>query len=82
MSWEAIFTGIGAILAGATGVALVVHEFRRRDRSAYNKEVEELSRSLHQCRKDFLAYRRWVYLLGEKAVEAGVEIEPLPEVEE
>lgn len=61
MSLDVILTGLGAIVSGAGGVWLIVHEFRRRERRACRREIDDLSDDLHACRQDQIRLRRWMF---------------------
>jgi hypothetical protein len=75
----AILTGLFAILTGTGGVILVVREFRRRDRRECQRDVDELVRDLHLLRGDFAEFRRWAFLMQERAVDAGADVSSPPE---
>lgn len=78
MTLEAILAGIGAIVAAALGVVLLVREFRRRDRRASIAEIRQMSGDLHALRADMIAYRRWGYDLAVMLTERGIPIPPAP----
>jgi len=78
MTLEAILAGIGAILTAAFGVALVVREFRRRDRKESRAEIEELNDEVHALRADFISYRQWAYELAVSLTSAGIAFPPAP----
>ena len=79
MDLAAILTGVAAILTAAGGCALVIREFRRRDRTDCQQDIDQLSEDLHVVRSDFAAFRRWAFFLREQAIDAGLDIsEPPP----
>ena len=78
MTLEAILAGIGAIIAAALGVVLVVREFRRRDRRESFAEIAQLSAELHTLRADMMAYRQWGYDLAVKLTDMGIPVPPAP----
>jgi hypothetical protein len=75
----AILTGIAAILTAAGGMTLVIREFRRRDRRAYQGEIDELTTELHLLREDFADHRRWAFELQQRASSAGLDVLHPPE---
>lgn len=81
MDVTTIFAGIGAILTGAGGVALVVREFRRRDRRAANRQIDDLTAEVTALRHDVITCRRYAYNLAEQMVELGHEVPPRPMLE-
>lgn len=74
MTWEAFFAAIGAIVSGAFGCALVIREFRRRDRSALSAERAELEADLSHVRKDLLNCRAYAFHLAAMLADRGVEV--------
>ena len=78
MDLAAIFTGIAAILTAAGGVILVVREFRRRDRRDCQRDIDELTEDLHLLRQDYTDFRRWAFLMHQRAIDAGAEVENPP----
>lgn len=79
MDLAAVFTGIGAILTAAGGTALVVREFRRRERKECDKEIEELSTELHAVRQRVIRLEQWAYRVQRQASHVGIVIEETPE---
>jgi hypothetical protein len=75
---DAILAGIGAIVTAAGGVILVVREFRRRDRKASLRALDQLSDEVHALEADFLSYRRWAYDLATMLTDMGVHVPPAP----
>lgn len=78
MTLEAIVAGVGAVVAAALGVVLVVREFRRRDRRASIAEIAQLSATVHALRADSIAYRRWGYDVAVQLTAAGIVVPPAP----
>ena len=79
MDLAAILTGVAAILTAAGGCALVIREFRRRDRTDCQADIDQLSDDLHVVRSDFAEFRRWAFFLREQAIDAGLDVgEPPP----
>ena len=77
MDIATLLTGIGAILTAAGGCALVIREFRRRDRKALTEEVDALSVDVHELRSSVVICRRYAFLLAEKLADHGIDI-PVP----
>ncbi|HKV67674.1 MAG TPA: hypothetical protein VJN72_06260 [Gaiellales bacterium] len=69
----AIFSGLGAIVTAAGGVALVLRELRRRDRVALAEEIKELNLEVHELRASFQDFRRFAYQLRMQMVDAGLD---------
>ena len=78
MDLEAILAGVGAIVTAAAGVVLIVREFRRRERLASLKEIDEMSAELSRLRHDFLAFRRFAFGLAQMLADRGVDVPPAP----
>lgn len=78
MSPEAIFTGIGAILTGATGVALLVHEFRRKDRREMQKAIDELEAELAVLQHDYLVLRKFLMQISQLLIDHGIDAPEIP----
>lgn len=78
MSWQTLFTGIGAILTAAGGCALVIREFRRRDRRALKREVDDLAMDVSELRAEIVMCRRYAYLLAERLAQHGIELPEPP----
>jgi hypothetical protein len=79
VDWEVVLAGIGAILTAAGGCLLVIREFRRRDRLALKRELDELSIDVSELRSDMVICRRYAFLLGEILAEHGIDVpEPPP----
>ena len=68
-----MIAGIGAILTAAGGCLLVIREFRRRDRIALKKELDDLSVDVAELRSDIVICRRYAYLLRERLADHGIE---------
>jgi hypothetical protein len=78
VNWQALVAGIGAILTGAGGCIILIREFRRRDRRALTRELDELGRDVMELRESLIVCRRYTFLLSEKLAEKGLGI-PYPE---
>lgn len=78
MNWQALVAGIGAILTGAGGCIILIREFRRRDRRALTRELDELGRDVQELRANLVVCRRYTFHLVEKLAEHGMGI-PYPE---
>ena len=78
MDWQTIVTGVGAILTGAGGCVIIVREFRRRDRIALKRELDDLGEDVTDLRANLIICRRYAFHLVEKLADHGMEI-PYPE---
>jgi hypothetical protein len=78
VDWQTILTGIGAVLTGAGGCVLVIHEFRRRDRLALKRELDDLSNDVSELRVDVVALRRYNFFLAQELAALGYEPPPAP----
>jgi hypothetical protein len=78
VDWQTVLTGIGAMLTAAGGCALVIREFRRRDRRALKREVDDLAFDVSELRADIVICRRYAYLLAERLAEHGIELPEQP----
>ena len=78
MDAGAIFAGIGAVIAAAAGVVIIVREFRRRDRKQSLQEIAELEAALHHRQRTVLSLRQYAFQLGELLADRGVEPPPPP----
>jgi len=76
---QTLLTGIGALLTGAGGCVLVIREFRRRDRRALKRELDELGVDVAELRHATVICRRYAYLLAEKLADHGIDIPEPPE---
>jgi hypothetical protein len=74
-----LLTGIGALLTGAGGCVLVIREFRRRDRQALKRELDELGLDVAELRTAIIICRRYAFLLVEKLADHGVDIPEPPD---
>jgi hypothetical protein len=70
----AIIAGVGAILTATGGTLLVVHEFRRRDHLAANRQRELLSDDLAECRDELVRSNQMTFEMRQRMAEHGVEI--------
>jgi hypothetical protein len=85
VDWTAILTGIGAVLTAAGGCTLVIREFRRRDRLALKRELDDLSTDVSELRVDVVALRRYAFFLAQELAALGYEppqAPPIHDVEE
>ena len=78
MNWQAFVAGLGAILTGAGGCVVLVREFRRRDRRALKRELDELGHDVQELRSNLVICRRYTFHLVEKLAAHGLGI-PYPE---
>jgi hypothetical protein len=76
---EAIFTGIAAIVTAAGGIVIVVREFRRRDRRAAQRELDDVIKQLELLQHDYIELRKFMLQISELLIEHGIEPPPLPE---
>ena len=79
MDPEQIFTGIGAVVTAAGGCTLILREMRRRDRVESQREIEELSRELHDLRNSFLEFRHFTFSLRSLMVDNGLNPPEAPQ---
>jgi len=77
VDWGAVIAGIGAIVTAAGGCALVISEYRRRDRRALKAERDALSSDLAQLRNDLVICRRYSFVLAEELAGLGHDV-PAP----
>jgi hypothetical protein len=75
---EAIFTGIAAIITAAGGVVLVIREFRRRDRIAMQKEIDDVNEELARLQHDYLELRKFMLQISQLLIEHGIAPPELP----
>lgn len=79
MDWAQIIvswiTGIGAILAAASGVMLVIRNIRTRQ----TREIDRLDRELSLAWEELLSYHRYSYDLRATLMRNGIEVPELPE---
>jgi hypothetical protein len=80
VNWQAILAGIGAILSAAGGTALVVREFRRRDRRSANRQIEELGDEVSMLSNDLAACRRWAFGTMTRLADQGIEVQAPPQL--
>ena len=69
MDLAAWVTGIGAILSGLAGVALIVREIRSRQR----REIRRLDNELEDLHEELIDYQRYTFELRENLSELGLE---------
>jgi len=81
VEWGAIFLGIGAIVTAAGGCALVVREFRKRDRLEMQRLVDSSALALAQLQTDCMAVRLHAFKLAALLADHGIIAppEPVPE---
>lgn len=68
-----IFTGIAAILTAAGGMAIVVKEFRRRERRAMQRQIDDMSQELNLLQHDYLELRKFLMQISQLLIEHGLE---------
>jgi len=79
MGLDAILTGIAAIVAAAGGLVLVVREFRRRDRRAAQRELNDVIRQLEALQHDYIELRKFMLQVSELLIQHGIAPPALPE---
>jgi hypothetical protein len=79
VSVEAIFTGIAAIFTAAGGIVLVVREFRRRDRRAAQRELNDVLTQLERLQNDYIELRKFMLQVSELLLEHGINPPSMPE---
>lgn len=79
MSLDAIFTGIAAIVTAAGGLAIVVREFRRRDRRAAQRELDDVITQLERLQHDYIELRKFMLQISELLIQHGIDPPALPE---
>ena len=85
MEWGALFVGIAAIVTAAGGCALVIREFRKRDRREMQRVLDESSFQLAKLQGECMEVRVRAFKLAGMLADMGVvvpehlvEPEPLP----
>lgn len=78
MNWQAILTGIGAIITSAGGCFLVIREMIRRDRKAIRHQLSDMSGEVSVLRADLVACRAYAFHIAEHMAALGVEIPEAP----
>lgn len=78
MDWTTILAGVGAVLSAAGGCIILIREFRRRDRVALKRELDELGDDVLDLRANLIVCRRYAFHLVEKLADNGIEI-PYPD---
>lgn len=79
MDPAAIVAGIGAVIAAAAGLLLVVREFRRREHNAARREVDAMAGDFYQLDQSYIALRLHCFRLRQQLADLGVETPPAPE---
>jgi len=82
VSLEAVLLGIGAIISAAGGCALVIREFRRRDRRGMQRLLDDTSDELVVTHQRLVGYRRWGFNLSERLAAHGETAPPPPDAED
>jgi hypothetical protein len=80
MNLQALLAALGAILAAAGGIYLLVKEFRRRDRIASARQIDDLSDELTITRRDLLVYQQWAFDTSQTMASSGMVPPELPTV--
>lgn len=80
MDWQTFALALGTVFTGVTGVVLVVHEFRRRDRRALTDEAGEMGDDLASLRHDLVMCRRYAYDLAVLLADHGHDVPGPPEM--
>ena len=79
MDPAAIFAGIGAVIAAAIGLTLVLREFRRREHNAARREVDEMIVDFYRLDHSYIDLRLHCFHLRQQLADLGVETLPAPE---
>lgn len=80
MTLQVLLTGLGAIITAAAGIVLLVREFRRRDRIAAARQIDDMAGELTITRQDLLAYEQWAFITSGLLISNGIVAPKLPEV--
>ncbi len=78
MSLDAVLAGVAAILTAAGGIALVVREFRRRDRRAAQRQLDDVIRELAALQHDYIELRTFMVQVSELLIDHGITPPPMP----
>lgn len=78
MTIESILTAVAALIAGAGGIYLTIHEIRRRERRITRKEIDDLVTEVEALRRLLLEQRKYIYKIVTKMVDHGMEVEMPP----
>jgi hypothetical protein len=73
-----LLTAIGALVTGAGGCIILIREFRRRDRRALKRELDELGEDVMELRANLIVCRRYAFHLVERLADSGLDI-PYPD---
>jgi predicted small secreted protein len=79
VSNEALFAGIGAVIAAAMGVTLILREFHRREHNAARKEVDEMVVDFYRLDNSYIDLRLHCFRLRQRLADLGEESLPGPE---
>ena len=78
MDPAAIFAGIGAVIAAAIGMTLVIREFRRREHNAARREVDEMTEDFYRLDQSYIELRLHCFHLRQQLADLGVATHPAP----
>lgn len=78
MDINAILAGCAAILTAAGGIALVVREFRRRDRRAAQRQLDDVIRELALLQHDYIELRKFMVQVSELLIDRGIDPPVMP----
>ena len=79
MDPAAIFAGIGAVIAAAIGLTLVIREFRRREHNAARREVDEMLVDFYRLDNSYIQLRLHTFQLRQQLADLGIETPNPPE---
>ena len=79
MDPAAIFAGIGAVIAAAAGMTLVIREFRRREHNAARREIDAMATDFYRLDEAYIRLRLHCFRLRQRLADLGVESEQAPE---
>jgi len=75
---DTILAGCAAILTAAGGLALVVREFRRRDRRAAAKALDDVLEQLARLEHDYIELRKFMLQVSELLLAHGINPPDMP----
>ena len=78
MSLEAILAAVAAVVAGAGGIYITIHEVRRRERRVTRAEIDDLTAEVEALRRLLLEQRRYIYRVVTVMIDHGLDVPQPP----